>query len=347
MSNVVFLESESMLQEQAGAWIAKLDRSLSDVERDELKAWLAQDKRHQIALFEMAKVWDQMDTLAEIAGLFPLERRSSLPPRTWRIAAVFTLVAVVSGLTLSSVDWPRVAASASGFFTHRSLADIYQTKVGEQKTVQLPDHSVITLNTNTLVRVNYTGTDRKLELVRGEANFKVAKDHYRVFTVKVAENEFKAVGTAFNIRMGSKRGIELTVTDGRVKVIVPLVTDTAHPDRNQEKSVATEIMVDAGKEVVVDQATQTIEPVSPTKMEAALAWQSGALMFDGDPLEQVVHELGRYTTAKFIIADDGIKRMPVTGYFKIGDIDGLIAALRANFAIDVNTDGDTVRLTAR
>jgi transmembrane sensor len=168
-----------------------------------------------------------------------------------------------------------------------------------------------------------------------------------VFTVKVAKNEFKAVGTAFNIRMGSMRGIELTVTDGRVKVIVPLATDTAHPDKNQEKSVATEIMVDAGKEVVVDQATQTIEPVSPTKMEAALAWQSGALMFDGDPLEEVVHELGRYTTAKFIIADEGIRQMPVTGYFKIGDIDGLIAALRANFAIDVNTDGETVRLTAR
>jgi transmembrane sensor len=133
-----------------------------------------------------------------------------------------------------------------------------------------------------------------LELIRGEANFKVAKDHYRVFTVKVAENEFKAVGTAFNIRMGSIRGIELTVTEGRVKVIAPVATETVRPENNQEKPVATEIMVDAGKEVVVDQATQTIEPVSPSKMEAALAWQSGALMFDGDPLEQVIREISRY-----------------------------------------------------
>jgi len=347
MSNVVFLESESKLQEQAGIWIAKLDRGLSDVERDQLQTWLAQDQRHQNALFELAKVWDQMDVLAEIACLFPLERRSSLPPRTWRIAAMFALVAVVSGLTLSTVDWPRVAANASGFFTRRTLNDTYQTKIGEQKTVELPDHSVITLNTDTLVRVNYTDTDRKLELVKGEANFKVAKDHYRVFTVKVAENEFKAVGTAFNIRMGSMRGIELTVTDGRVKVIVPLATDTTRSKRNQENSVATEIMVDAGKEVLVDQATQTIEPVSPTKMEAALAWQSGMLMFDGDPLEQVVHELSRYATIKFIIADEGIRQIPVTGYFKIGDIDGLITALRTNFAINVNTDGQTVLLTAR
>jgi len=347
MSNVVFLESESKLQEHAGAWIAKLDRGLNDVERDELQAWVAQDRRHRNALFELAKVWDQMDVLAEIAALFPLERRSSLPPRTWRIAAVLALIAVVFGFTLSSVDWPRVAANATGVFTRRSLADTYQTKVGEQKTVELPDHSVITLNTDTLVRVNYTDTDRKLELLRGEANFKVAKDRYRVFTVKVAENEFKAVGTAFNIRMGSMRGIELTVTEGRVKVIVPLAADTALADRNPQKSIATEIMVDAGKEVVVDQATQTIEPVSLTKMESALAWQSGVLMFDGDPLEQVVQELSRYATTKFIIADERIKQTPVTGYFKIGDIDGLIAALRANFAINVIRDGETVLLTAR
>jgi transmembrane sensor len=347
MSNVVFLESESKLQEQAGIWIAKLDRGLSDAERDELQAWLAENERHQNALFELAKVWDQMDVLAEIAGLFPLERRSSLPPRTWRIAAMFALVAVVSGFTFSSIDWPRVAANAIGVFTHRALVDTYQTKVGEQKTVQLPDHSVITLNTDTLVRVNYTDTERKLELVRGEANFKVAKDHYRVFTVKVAENEFKAVGTAFNIRMGSIRGIELTVTEGRVKVIAPVATETVRPENNLEKPVATEIMVDAGKEVVVIQATQTIEPVSPSKMEAALAWQSGALMFDGDPLEQVIQEISRYATTKFVIADEGIKQTPVTGYFKIGDIDGLIAALRANFAIDVDKEGQTVLLTAR
>lgn len=347
MNKVVFLESERKLQEQAGVWIAKMDRGLSDGERTELQQWLAQSLRHRNALFEIAKTWDQMDMLGEIGGLFPLERRTQ-PGLAWRIAAALALVAVISGFTVHAVDWSRAAASIAGFFTDQSPGATYRTAIGEQKTIQLPDRSVITLNTDTLLRVNYTATDRKLELVRGEAHFKVAKDSYRVFAVKVGENEFRAVGTAFNIRTTSAHGIELTVTEGRVKVVVPLAKEAIRSvSGERDKVVPTEIVVDANKEVIIDRATQTIEPLPPTKVEAALAWQRGMLIFDGDPLEQVVQELSRYATTKFVIADDSIRQIPVTGYFKIGDIDGLVAALHANFDINVDRKGESILLSAK
>ena len=348
MRNVVFMESESRVQEQAGMWIAKLDRGLGDEERAELQQWLAQSARHRNALFEMAKAWDQMDVLGEIASLFPLERRLPAMPNAWRIAAALALVAVIFGGTANSINWSRVVAGATELFTHQSLQAVYQTAVGQQRTVQLPDRSVVKLNTDTLLRVDYTDTDRRLELVRGEAHFQVAKDSYRVFTVKVAENEFRAVGTAFNIRATSARGIELTVTEGRVKVVVPLAANAVRLAATEaEKMTPTEIMVDAGKEVVVDQQTQIIEPLLPAKIEAVLAWQNGMLMFDGDPLEQVVQELSRYAATRFVIADDSIKQIPVTGYFKIGDIEGLTAMLSSNFDIKVDRSDEAIWLTAK
>ena len=52
----------------------------------------------------------------------------------------------------------------------------FQTVVGEQSSFTLQDGSVVFLNTNSKVRVGWLPTERHIELVRGEARFKVAKD---------------------------------------------------------------------------------------------------------------------------------------------------------------------------
>lgn len=349
MSKVVLFDRERRLQEQASTWIARLDRGLTDAESAELREWLAEKASHRAALLKMARIWDQLDVLREISSLFPLEPRRSAGVYAWPIAAAMALVVVGVGLALGSRGLSRLSASGIGIFTHQAYDAVYQTAVGELKVVQLPDQSLVTLNTNTLLRVNYTREDRKLELVKGEAHFKVAKDSRRVFSVTAAASEFRAVGTAFNIRIASTRGVELTVTEGRVEVIAPFSGEAARPvgsEREHGRAGSTEITVDAGKEVVVDPQSQTIQPLPLAKMEEALSWQSGMLMFEGEPLEQALQELSRYSTMRFVIVDDRIRRMPVTGYFKIGDMAGLIAALRKNFDINATKDGDSILLSA-
>ena len=42
-----------------------------------------------------------------------------------------------------------------------------------------------------------------------------------------------------------------------------------------------------------------------------------------------------------------IGRVPVSGYFKIGDLDDLAAVLEQNFGIDVQRNGDQVLLFPR
>jgi transmembrane sensor len=354
MNNVLEFPNEVQLREQAGAWIARIDRGLGTAEHAELARWIEEDPRHRDALFEMAELWDRMDILSEISELFPLQSR----PFSWAWFTTTQAVAVSLSLILVAAIWSgwslvRGVASqqrfaARGAMAPQTIRSTYTTSVGEQRTITLPDLSVVTLNTATVLRVNYTNTDRTLELEKGEAHFEVKKDASRVFSVRVGLNEFSAVGTAFDIRVKSEKGIELTVTEGRVRVRVPTGGAVRHSmEAVASQSSPTEIMVDAGKEVAIDNMKQTVELLQPARIEAALAWKRGMIVFDAESLENAIREVSRYSNTRFIIADQTTKNLPVSGYFKVGDIDGLVAALHNNFDIDATREGDVIVLSSR
>jgi transmembrane sensor len=225
---------------------------------------------------------------------------------------------------------------------------IYATAVGEQRSVSLPDHSLIKLNTNTEVHVRYTADTRQLEMLRGEANFQVAKDHARVFTVNVHGYEFKAVGTAFDIR-DRAQGVRLTVTEGRVRVHrpPPLGETPALPSPTAPAfEKPGDVEIGAGKEIVVGRTPEPERSLGPEQIRSVTAWQRGMLSFDGAPLSEVVGEFARYSTKQFVLGDPEIGKVRVSGYFRVGDIDALSAALISNFGIDVTESNNQILLAA-
>ena len=59
----------------------------------------------------------------------------------------------------------------------------YETAIGKQKIVQLPDGSEVVLNTNTQLSLIFTPSARVLRLARGEILVRVAKDESRPLSV--------------------------------------------------------------------------------------------------------------------------------------------------------------------
>jgi transmembrane sensor len=204
--------------------------------------------------------------------------------------------------------------------------NVYETSVGEQSTVRLSDGSIVTLNTDSSIEVRYDDTQRAVLLLRGEVYFEVAHDAAHPFRVLAGDRLLEAVGTAFNVRLGPSNDVRMMVTEGKVRVARRVTDALLRP------SVAPAI-VDAGSLAVMQEGPMIVQGLDATEIEVQLSWQRGMLVFDGEPLASVLLEIGRYTTVVFA-PDDSIRDVRVGGYFRAGDIDGLLVALRESFDID-------------
>jgi transmembrane sensor len=206
--------------------------------------------------------------------------------------------------------------------------------------------------------VNYSPTQRQLTLVRGEARFDVAKDKDRPFTVTVGEKSFTALGTIFNVQRNTNQAMELVVTEGKVLITKALtsvidIKDTllsVNTPIKQDTLEAT-LVISGEKAVIAENlasiAKTPVEKVSLDQINRDLAWQQGMLIFEGEPLSTALAEISRYTSSNFEIVDSQLAELTVAGYFKAGDIDGLLTSLQSNFGIIYRTNASgTILLTS-
>lgn len=343
MNNIRQFSSKEDIQEQACLWISRLDRGLTDSEKSALDNWLQESQSHRNALLEAANLWDDMSVLNELSGLFPRHNTSKEAKATrklrarakWSIAAAFLVMTMAVGVVVQQIwlDDSQVIASVS---------EKVETGIGEQKNIVLADGSTLLLNTNSTVTINYSPDARQIVLLKGEAHFEVAHDTSRPFTVTAGNNAVTAVGTAFNMQFVDDNAFELVVTDGKV-----LVADRFNPYSNGQplfgsKTITEQgLLMFAGEKAVVKGKVETKENLTANDIEDDLAWQKGMIVFKGEPLEKVLEEIGRYTQVRFSISDDALRKRRVAGYFKVGDINGLLAALKNSFNIEYEKVTDT------
>ncbi len=362
--------------EQACAWVARLDRGLSADEEQQLKLWCAEHPANRREFLAAAKEWDKMDALSRLSDLFPeqaalrgndqsgndhsgndsnLDMRGVKPLRqrlkNYALAASVTMLAVLAGLLvqrapLSDEPVGQIASQMS-----------YETGVGENSTIELPDHSKLVLNTNSFVVVHYSAKSRIIELQRGELTIDVAHDTSRPLSVLAGGKVIQAVGTAFNVDLRSDN-VELIVTEGKVLVApdVAAKADLANVDTEllREKQLTerlpqTALAISKGERVKLDpkgQKTEQVQKIDQAALAAKLSWKSGNLIFRGEPLEDVVGEISRYTKVQFELADDAkLKQIQVAGLFKTGDVNGLLEVFKNNFNIEAERIGkDKIRL---
>jgi transmembrane sensor len=343
MNNVVELTSKDAIEAQAAQWIARLDRGLASAEEERLKQWLRQSDAHRRALMTMAELWDKMDDLSRLASLF---ERPAQPARQYPLRAPAALAACCAALVLaiSLALGPALFKATPG----QMVEGYYQTAIGQHSVVDLPDGSRLTLNTDTLVRVDYNNNARLLILERGEIHIEVAHDKTRPLSVLAQDKLVQAVGTAFNVRIAGQRQVEVIVTDGKVRVAQDLpkgqpMAVAQAVAREQEKSVA----VTRGEKFMLGRSDAAVKKMEQADLSARLSWREGNLVFRGETLVEALTEIGRYTSTRFEIADPALEQVRIAGLFKAGDVEGLLVALKQNFDIEhrrISTD--TIILTA-
>ncbi|MCC2615505.1 FecR domain-containing protein [Aestuariibacter halophilus] len=349
MSNITAFHDREELLQQACEWISRIDRGLRPQEHQTLTQWVAKGNAHQQALYEAAALWDDLSVLNELKTLFPLRPKDNLRKRTFADRTRMAVAASVVFVVMFAASWLLNQQLVDNNIQTASTMTHAETGVGEQKPFTLPDGTVAHLNTDTEITLSFSDNARQVTLLRGEAHFAVAHDVNRPFTVTAGERAVTAVGTAFNVEMTSPEDFELLVTEGRVLVqheakTTPSVLQEWQSVVNQGKG----ILVSSGEKAVFDRHINPITKMSLDQVQQQLAWQQGMVVFNGESLQQVLDEVARYSAVQFELAEASLRERRVAGYFKAGDIDGLLYALENSFQIEheKNTQG-TIILSAK
>lgn len=338
MTNVVKIPDYEKIDVEAGEWISRINRGLSSSEKVEYQKWVSKDQRHYYVMMSLAHLWDDMEDLSRLAELFPEEGLAEHSGFTFSYAMSAALAAVmIAVIGLVSVN----------LFFSFDPENIYETSIGEQSLVSLQDGSQLTLNTNSLVTVIYDNNHRIINLERGEIHIDVAHDKSRPLSVKAGDRVIQAVGTAFNVELLDGKRLELVVTDGEVRVAgrdyfeqilsskLPRAT-IGSGDQESAQSVrlpSESLSVLQGERVVLGVENEQLVKVSDKEIEMMLSWQAGSLEFNGEPLENAISEISRYTSVEFEFDDDEIRHVRIAGVFKVGDVNGLLLALDDTFNI--------------
>jgi len=197
----------------------------------------------------------------------------------------------------------------------------------------LDDGTLVELNRGARVAVTFTAAERRVRLERGEALFTVAKNPARPFVVEAGGVTVRAVGTAFNVRLGAAE-VDVLVTEGRVQL-----------DR-----VATPLrapaLLEAGHRIAVPFVGETpsAAAVSREEIDHELAWQPRLLDFASTPLADVAIEFNRRNRVQLVIADEALRALPIGASFRSDNVDGFVRLLEASFGVQAERTAATITL---
>lgn len=245
--------------------------------------------------------------------------------------------ALVASLVLGIALWVTFLSGQSSM--------TFQTVVGEQSSFTLQDGSVVFLNTNSKVSVGWLPTERHIELVRGEARFKVAADANRPFTVATATAAVRVLGTVFNVRL-EPLSTQVAVLEGQVEVTVARTTEPssdapviANRGSGTVQHPAIErIRLAAGERVAVTR--RGIETNAGPPIESVMAWTERRLVFRDQPLDAVIQEFNRYRTHPLVLDDPALAALRISGVFDLSDPESLIAYLGTYETVRVDRRSD-------
>jgi len=288
----------------AAFWLIKRDRGVALENDPGFAAWRAASQANADAWRRATAAWDGLE-----AGDDPLleaMRRDALsarPPSAgyapWAAAAACAAIVIA----LAAVGWRSFvnAPTSNVQLVAANTPPTFVTAVGAPSTLSLPDGSQVTLDTDSALAVAYAGDHRAVRLLRGQASFSVLHDPGRPFTVDVGARTVTDLGTEFVVRLDGP-SLRVTLVKGRVTVS----SAPGAPPRT----------LAPGQEL--DAAPGRDDQIVAVDLTRSLAWRTGYLEFEGEPLDRAIAEMNRYGGAP-AVADASLERLPVSGRFRVGN----------------------------
>lgn len=340
---------------EACAWIAQLETgTMSPKDLAALKEWMGRSPRHLQEIRKLARLSEDTFLLSDMAGSISAaasESRATFSSNAglgnWSLRPVLTAcAAAIFVIGFGVFAAPRLLSPPPETF-------LIATQVGGLEERTLSDGSVVKLNTDSQVEIDFDRKQRRVRLLEGEVFFEVAHNSKRPFVVHAGDKLVEAVGTAFTVRW-TEGDLSVTVSEGQVSFAptiieippVAIVTNANGEISETTKEVSTDapLLLSAGQKLLIDEDAkepQLVAQVSPRELRSELSWQDGILDFPEKPLVEVISEINRYTNVRIEITDSELSQLKFGGVFRTGETQPLLDALEQAFNVRVERVSDT------
>ena len=349
-------ETVPEIELQAADWLMRQDRGLTPVEQDALSQWLAADSRHGQAMKVQRWGWEELDRIAGVQAALSgvpdpdllvrgQQRRTRRTRLFWFVPlAAAAAVAILIGLRRPASVPERVVAMKPS-----ALAAPCEQQV-------LEDGSVVDLNRGAAIDVQFAPRERRVMLVRGEANFTVASDSARPFIVIANGVEIRAVGTVFNVRMDAD-AVEVLVVEGKVKVADEQTARAIRDAGGASDAGVGAVGVDgqehldlsAGQRATVSLARAAAPPqvvtLGDAQLARRLAWQPRMMDFTDAPLAEIVDEFNLRNEFRIVLGSEAVGALRLSATFRSDNVEGFIRLMETDFGLRADWSEKEVRLS--
>lgn len=317
------ISQDSALDEAAAEWLYERDEGFVFERAQAFAEWCARDPRHAEAV---RRVERSLSLLAEMPAVrAPLATRlasgsaTSTQTATGRVIR-FPYGAWAAGfaalLVIGAIGWGSLSLRAPA-------AQHYVTDTAAQRSLALPDGSVMDINVGSDVSVQFTARERSVTLSQGEAHFQVAHDTARPFIVTAGDVTVRAVGTAFNVRLATQ-AVDVLVVEGKIE-LARTATSSSDP------SIVSPPLVRAGERAHLSRLDQTAAPkidkVEETAIRTMLTWQNPMTWFTDVPLRDVVARLNRRNVTQLVLEDVDLGERKIGGMIALDQVDAFVRLL--------------------
>lgn len=302
-------------------WLCERDAGFAPGRAEAFAAWRAGDPRHEQASAEAEAAFALVE--AEMPGaaaaIAARTQDAEAAPRLVRFPRrALAWAGALAAAGLLAVFWPSRIVDPAVIPQQVVTAD------GPPRLIPLADGSILDVNSHSRLEVQLTAGERRVVLASGEAHFVVAPDPARPFVVYAAGTRVRAVGTAFNVAIGSE-GVEVVVIEGRVAV------NRAAESGRGEAAGAGAPIVAAGQRAWIGAAGKAapprVEAIDAGQLDRRLAWRKRIESFPDVTLRELVERFNRVNVTRLVIEDDSLAEYRLGGTFELDRVEAFVSML--------------------
>ena len=244
------------------------------------------------------------------------------------------LLAQRGNITITKSGDGKLVYKNSGGSTGAMAYDTIIVPRSGQHQVNFPDGSIAWLNADTKLRVpeNFENSDRMVELISGEADFHVAHNVKKPFTVIARGQITKDIGTEFNINAyPDEPAIKTTLLEGNIRV-------------NKNKQF---VILKPGQQTIVIAGYPHIR-VQEADTDEALAWKNGKFIFNSTSLENIMRQLSRWYDVEVIYENNELKTKKFSAIStRFANASQILHNLELTGDVKFHMEGKTIKVSNR